>query len=129
VTRFSFDFDAAYRPLALVFGVTEHRAEVLVDDDSLRARFGYWLVSTPLSNVSGASTTGPYRFIKTAGPARLAVTDRGLTFATNGRQGVLIEFRTPVRGIDPQGRIRHPNLTVTVADCEGLRDTLIGRIS
>ena len=34
--------------------------------------------------------TGPYAFWKTAGPARYAVTDSGLTFATNGDRGVLI---------------------------------------
>ena len=37
---------------------------------------------------------------KTAGP-RLAITDRGLTFATNGERGVRIDFRTPVPGLDP----------------------------
>jgi hypothetical protein len=33
---------------------------------------------------------------------------------------VLIRFDSPVRGIDPAGLIRHPELTVTVADIEGL---------
>jgi len=63
---------------------------------------------------------GPYAYWKTAGPARLAITDRGLTFATNGKSGVLISFRTPVRGLEPLGVIRHPELTVTVAEVDGL---------
>jgi hypothetical protein len=56
----------------------------------------------------------------TIGPAHLSFTDRGLTMATNGDRGVCIRFREPVAGIEPTGRIRHPGLTVTVADCDGL---------
>ena len=52
--------------------------------------------------------------------ARLAVTDRGLTFATNGRRGLRVSFHTPVHGLDPFGLISHPELTVTVADVERL---------
>ena len=66
------------------------------------------------------AVTGPYAFLKTAGPARLAITDRGLTFATNGDRGVLVSFRTPVRGLDPLGLLRHPELTLTVCDVDGL---------
>lgn len=72
-------------------------------------------------------STGPYAFWKTAGPARYAITDRGLTFATNGDRGVLISFEKPVRGLDPLGILRHPELTVTVADVDGLADLLRGR--
>ena len=64
--------------------------------------------------------TGPYSVLRTAGPARLSLGDRGLTFATNNRRGVCLRFRRPVPGIDPLGRIKHPNLTVTVLDCAGL---------
>lgn len=67
------------------------------------------------------SITGPYRFVKTAGPAHLSLTDRGLTFATNGDRGVCLAMVEPVRGIDLFGLLPHPNLTLTVADC-GLRD-------
>ena len=56
-----------------------------------------------------------------------AITDRGLTFATNGERGVLIRFETPVRGLDPLGILRHPELTVTVADVDGLADLLRAR--
>ncbi len=86
----------------------------------LRARFGPWRISTPRANVVGASVTGPYAFWKTAGPARLAITDRGLTFATNGERGVLIKFAKPIRGLDPLGLLRHPELTVTVRETERL---------
>ena len=75
---------------------------------------------TGLENIAGVEITGPYRMWKTAGPARLAVTDRGLTFATNGDRGVRVTFRTAVRGLDPLGVLRHPELTLTVADVDGL---------
>ena len=73
------------------------------------------------------AVTGPYAFLKTAGPARLAITDRGLTFATNGDRGVLISFRTSVRGLDPLGMLRHPELTVTVAEFDRLAELLDAR--
>ena len=84
--------------------------------------------TTPLTNIAGVDVTGPYAIWKTAGPARLAITDRGLTFATNGERGVLILFETPVPGLDPLGLIRHPELTVTVADVDGLADLLRARL-
>jgi hypothetical protein len=73
-----------------------------------------------IANILSTEVTGPYAFLKTAGPARLAVTDRGLTFASNGDWGVLITFRTPIPGLEPFGLLRHPELTVTVTDFEGL---------
>ena len=48
--------------------------------------------------------------------ARLSLADRGLTFGTVATRGVCIQFREPVRGIEPTGLLRHPNLTVTVAE-------------
>jgi hypothetical protein len=118
--RFTFRFAPAYRRAAIVFGVTPDRTWVKVDADTLHARFGPWQLRTATANVRDVQITGPYAFLKTAGPARLSLTDRGLTFATNGDRGVLISFHQPVPGIEPTGRLRHPELTVTVADVEGL---------
>lgn len=120
VEHFDFLFAPAYRWPARVFGIRPETAWVEVGDERLEARFGPWRVTTPLSNVTGASITGPYAFWKTAGSARLAITDRGLTFATTGEQGVLITFATPVRGFDSHGFIRHPELTVTVRETDRL---------
>jgi hypothetical protein len=117
---FTFDFDAGYLRLGRIFGISPDSALVTVADQLLTARFGPWLLRTELSNIAGAAVTGPYSFLKTAGPARLSLGDRGLTFATNGRRGVCISFHRPVPGIDPFGRIHHPNLTVTVVDCAAL---------
>jgi hypothetical protein len=122
--RFEFAFAPSYLRLSRVFLITPERAWVDVDDETFEARFGLYRVRTPRSNVAGAEVTGPYAFWKTAGPARYAITDRGLTFATNGDRGVLIRFKDPVRGLDPLGALRHPELTVTVADVDGLAELL-----
>jgi hypothetical protein len=118
--RIPFAFDSRYRFAARPFGVTPSSAYLELDDDVLRVRFGPWTVETPRSNIAGAGTSGPYEVWKTIGPAHLSAKDRGLTFATNARAGVCIEFREAVRGMDPLGLIRHPGLTVTVADPDAL---------
>ncbi len=125
--EFAFRFDSAYRVLARLFMITEGSAYVRVGDGTFTARFGPWRVHTPVSNIDTASVTGPYRMLKTAGPARLSVADGGLTFASNSSSGVCLQFIEPVRGLDPFGLVRHPNLTVTVADVPGLTGLLNGR--
>jgi hypothetical protein len=125
--RFPFGFDPAYQRLARLFGVTPERAWVDLSEDEFEARYGPWRVRTLVSNVAAAEATGPYSFLKTAGPARLGITDRGLTFASNGERGVCITFRSPVTGIDRAGRIHHPELTVTVLDVDGLIAALAPR--
>ena len=124
--RFDFRFTTPYRLAALPFGITPSTCEVRCENGTVQARFGLWRLRTTLDNVADVSITGPYAFAKTAGPAHLSLSDRGLTFATNGDWGVCISFATPVGGIEPTGRLRHPSLTVTVADCEGLVHALTG---
>lgn len=124
--RFSFAFDPTYRLLSRPFGVTPETAWVEVGPDALQVRFGPWRLTTPLDNITGTEITGPYARWKTAGPARLGVTDIGLTFATNGERGVRIDFRKRVRCIDPLGLLRHGELTVTVADVNALAALLAG---
>ena len=124
IERFGFAFAPAYRLVARPLAIRPATAWVDVGDETLDARFGPWRLSTQLANITDVAVTGPYAFWKTAGPARLAITDRGLTFATNGYRGVLISFRTPVRGLDPLGVLRHPELTVTVAEVDRLAQVL-----
>ena len=121
--RFDFRFDPAYRIAALPFGITTRTSYVDVTDGpdgELRVRFGPWSLRTPLRNVRSAERTGPFAFVKTAGPAHLSFSDRGVTFATNGEAGVCVQLDEPVRGIDPTGRITHPGVTMTVRDVDGL---------
>ena len=118
--RFDFRFASAYRLAARPFGITPERACVHIDDEHLLAHYGPWRLRTTLDNISRVAITGPYRFYRTAGPARLGITDGGLTFASNGDRGVLLSFRERVPAIDPLSLIRHPELTVTVAGVHGL---------
>ena len=122
--RFPFAFDPLYRALALPFGITPGRSWVDLEGDRLTARFGWWVVSTPLGNVAGAEHTGPYGTFKTIGAAHLSLADHGVTFASNPRRGLCIRFHEPVVCIDPTGHLRHPGLTVTVADVDGLAAAL-----
>lgn len=97
---------------------------VEVTDEEFIIRFGPWLLQTPLDNIVGFEPTGPFSFIKTAGPAHLSVADRGITCATNSESGLCIQFSEPVPCIDPWGRIRHPAVTVTVERAEDLQQLL-----
>ena len=127
VEHFDFSFASSYRAVARIFGIRPSTAWVEVSDERLDARFGPWRVSTARTNVLDAVVTGPYAFFKTAGPARLAITDLGLTFASTDAQGVLITFARPVRGLDPFGLLRHPELTVTVRETNRLAVLLAQR--
>lgn len=122
--EFEFAFEGRYRLPALVFGVTPATAAVVVTDTELLVRFGLWRLRTPLSNVAGTQVTGDYAWYRTAGPAHLSLTDRGVTFATNSQRGLCVSFVEPVRAIEPTGALRHPGATVTVADPEGLAEAL-----
>lgn len=122
--RFDFYFAPAYRVAARPFGIRPENAWVQIDDEHLLANYGPWRLRTRLENLSRAEITGPYRFYRTAGPARLGITDGGLTFASNGDRGVQLSFRERVPAIDPLGLIRHPELTVTVADVHGLANAI-----
>ena len=124
MAHFTFRFDHRYRLAAAPFGVTPKNSSVEVIGGTMTARFGPWRVQTPVANVAGCEETGPFSFLKTAGPAHLSFADRGLTFASNGESGLCIRFVEPVRGIDPLGRIRHPGLTVTVEGISELRTAL-----
>ena len=121
---FDFDFDPEYQAVALLFGVTPSRTGVEIKDGRLVARYGFWQLETELDNIEGTEVSGPYRLLTTIGPAHLSVADRGLTFASNRRRGLCIKFKEPVPGLEPTGRLRHPGLTVTVSDVDGLARAL-----
>jgi hypothetical protein len=127
-SRYSFAFADAYRAPARVFGTVPRNCWVELREHEMVARFGLWRLQTPYTNIATVEITGPYAFWKTAGPARLGVTDLGITFATNGERGVLITFRRRVRSGGPTFLLPHPEVTVTVADVEGLARELRARL-
>ncbi|MFA1546950.1 hypothetical protein [Actinomadura chokoriensis] len=113
--RFEFAFERRLaRPLSLL-GIRPDTCRLLLAPSWLEVRFGPWKVRTPLDNVAGAEITGPYSVWKVTG-ARMSMADRGLTFGTSTERGVCIRFHRPVRGIEPTGLLRHPGLTLTLAD-------------
>lgn len=124
VLRFPFRFAASYRLAGLPFGVTPTTTEVLVSEEEIRVRFGPWRLRTTRTNVAAVEESGGFSWLKTAGPARLSLADRGITFATNPDRAVCVRFRVPVRGLLPTGSLRHPAMTVTVADPQGLMAAL-----
>jgi hypothetical protein len=128
-TRYHFDFAPAYRLPALVFGITPATAWVDLGPSEIRVRFGPWRLRAALSDVTEVSQSGGYKFVKTAGPAHLSLADRGVTFATNGKAGVCVQFRRPVAGIDPTRRILHPNATMTVRHPEAFVEDLRARVA
>ncbi len=126
MARFEFAFDPRFRWLLAGLGVRPATASVTVTADRLVARFGPWVCETPLTNVSAVEISGPYRWYTAVGP-RGSFVDRGLTFGSTPAGGVCVLFHQPVRGLVPFGSGRHPGLTVTVADREGLAALLRSR--
>jgi hypothetical protein len=118
-TTHRFRFDGLLRVPSLAFGVTPGRSEIEIGEDDLTIRFGWWSLSTPLTNVEDAIASGPFSPWKVAGPPRVSLADRGVTFATSTSGGVCISFVEPVRALLPIGLLEHPAATVTVEDPDG----------
>ena len=124
--RFPFAFDDRYRRILRVIGVTPHNSVVTVDDEQLSVRFGRWRLGTPLSNITGMEMSGDYRWYKAIG-ARGSFADRGLTFGTNVDRGLCVKFAEPVPALVIGDWLKHPGMTVTVADVDGLAEALQSR--
>jgi hypothetical protein len=126
VERFGFAFDRPFEPLLALLGVRRSRAEVVLDDTHLRARFGPFRLETPLTNVRSVQVTRGYRWWRAIGP-RGSAADHGVTFGTTTRAGTCVCFHEPVPALFGQ-RMLHPGLTVTVADPDGLADAIRRRV-
>ncbi len=123
-SEFEFRFAPAYRLAGLPFGITPRTTGVRLDGAGLRVRYGPWRLSTSLDNITGATRTGDFWFLKTAGPPHLSFSDRGVSFTPNGDEAVCLTFARPVPGIDPTRRVLHPGATLGVADVPGFLDRL-----
>ena len=117
--RFEFAFENKYRPALAVLGVTPMTSRVDIDEEWFDARFGPWRCRTPVDNIWCVQQSGPYSAVKAIG-ARGSFADRGATFGSTTAGGVCVQFRDAVKILDPSGIIRHPGLTVTVSDRDGL---------
>lgn len=112
---YPFAFASSFGFVLRAIGVRPDSCGLRVHDGKLDVWFGPWKLVTPLSNVRGAEISGPYQAWKVIG-ARLSLADRGLTFGTDTTAGACIRFHQPVPGIEPTGLLRHPALTVTIAE-------------
>jgi hypothetical protein len=119
VRTFPFDFDPRYRRMLRLIGVTPASAWVMLGDGRFEARFGRWRLRTHVENLACTTITGPYRAFRGIGP-RISLADRGLSFGTTTTRGLCILFHEPVPGPETLGLVKHPGLTVTVADPDGL---------
>lgn len=120
---FPYRFDDRWRPLFVALRVKPTDGVTLTDDGLLRATYGWAKVVTPLDNVDHTEVSGPHRWYTAVG-LRLSFADDGLTFGTNHRRGVCIEFVERVPRVI--GFRDHSALWVSVADPEGLA-AAIGR--
>jgi hypothetical protein len=117
---FAFDFDPVFRLPLAAMGVLPGTSGVTIDDDVFDARFGPFRLRTPVSNLKDVQITRDYRWYRAIGP-RLSRTDLGATFGTNTRGGACVCFHEPVKALFG---VRHPGLTLTVADLEGFADAV-----
>ena len=117
IEQFEFEFDPRFRPMLAVIGVTPGTAHVTLTPDRLVARFGSWTCETSVGNVREVCRTEPHRWFKVIGP-RGSFVDRGLTFGTTTEAGVCVLFREPVPGLTPVDSLRHPGITLTLAEPE-----------
>ncbi len=124
VERFDFRFEPVMQALALPFGVRPSNAWVEVDPEEVHISFGRWQMRFPRADVDDVTETGDYWLPKVAGPPHLSFADRGVTFATNRQRGLCIKLTRPHKGIDPLGLLKHPGVTVTVDDLDGLTHAL-----
>jgi hypothetical protein len=128
VQTFDFAFDPRFRGFLRLLGVHPGNASVTLDDEHFDARFGHWRLKTPVSNLKEVRITRDYHWFKAIG-ARGSATDRGCTFGSNADAGVCVCFHEPVGALIPSDVLRHPGLTVTVADVDGLADAVRQRIA
>jgi hypothetical protein len=121
---FPYDFDERFRLIWGLLGARPKRDGVaLTDSGRFIATFGRFRVETPISNIKGATKTGPYTWWKAVG-IRGSNADSGITFGTTSRGGVCVLFKERIPRVIPPAP-RHAGLTVTVADCDGLVRSLL----
>ncbi len=125
-----FDFDRRYERLLGVLGVRPDNSRVELHDDRIAVHFGRWSLATPWSNVKGTQITRDYQAIKAIG-ARGSFKDNGVTFGSNTNAGLCLCFHKPVPSLlGPLGDLmKHPGMTITVEDCEGLQAEVERRIA
>lgn len=115
--RFPIRVDRRFGWLLLPWGVRGDNAGVVLGegtDAGMSARFGFFSMSTPLSNMIRWEISGPYRWFVALG-VRRSVRGGDVTFGGSTHGGVRMDFAERVRW----AIFRVPALYVTVDDLEG----------
>lgn len=119
--RFPIRIGRRSRLFLKLFGVGADNAYVDLDGE-LDARFGFYRVRTPLSNIASWRIEGPWLWITAIG-VRTNLRHRDITFGGSPHGGVRVNFKEPVRF----GFYHVPALYLTVDDLEGLAAALSER--
>lgn len=89
--NFPYRLDRRWSALFLALGVNKKDGVSIYDNGDLVATFGRFKVKTTRDNVSRTLVTGPHRWYTAVG-LRLSLTDDSITFGTNHKKGLSIEF-------------------------------------
>jgi hypothetical protein len=119
--HFPYRFDRRWSLLFLALGVGAKDGVSIHDNGDLVATFGRFKVKSTVGNVRRTVVTGPHRWYTAVG-LRLSLSDDGITFGTNHKKGLSIEFVRKVPRVI--GFRRHSTLWVSVADPQGLADAI-----
>lgn len=114
---FPYRLDRRWSALFKVLGVNESDGVHITDDGRLLATYGRVQVETPMNNIDHTLVTEDHRWYTAVG-LRLSFADDGLTFGTNHRSGLCIEFVEKIPKVI--GFKEHSALWISVADPEGL---------
>ena len=117
--RFPIRVGRRSRLVLLLFGVRPDNAYVDLGSEELDARFGFFRVRTPTSNLASWRIEGPWLWITAIG-VRLSIRHHDLTFGGTNKGGVRVNFQEPVRWMG----VRVPALYLTVDDLEGFAAAL-----
>lgn len=119
--RFPIRLGRRSRLLLLLFGARPDNSYVEINGQ-LEARFGFFRIRTPMSNVVSWRIEGPWLWLTAIG-VRRGIRHGDLTFGGNHRGGVRLDFGHPAGERFVQTR----TLYVTVADMEGFAAVLAQR--
>jgi hypothetical protein len=106
------------RPLLRLFGVRGDNAYVDLGDD-VDVRFGFFHVTTPVSNLAGWRIEGPWHWITAIG-VRNGIRHGDVAFDGTHTGGVRMDLRQPIRF----GPLRRDAIYVSVDDLEGFAAAL-----
>ena len=118
VRRFPIRIGRRSRPLLWLFGVRDHNAYVDLADN-VDVQFGFFHVTTPVTNLASWRIEGPWAWITAIG-VRNGIRKGDVAFDGTHTGGVRMDLREPIRF----GPLRRNAIYVTVEDLEGFAAAL-----